>query len=326
MDRKIAKKIDDIVMARGRVLICAHRDPDGDSIGCQLAFYEYLRKRRSGLVVANHGELPRKYQFLDPRGVVKQPGQVKPGRWGAAVVFECSNLDRVGDIKKLLRPDTPIVNIDHHVGNSAFGVVNWIDGAASACGEMVYDLIRAMRGEITPRIAELLLTTILTDTGRFHYKSTQPDTLRTVADLMDAGADLKKLTDRLFFCYTEPQFRFINYIMARADILEDGKICLLKIRQRDLKKFNVLYRDLEGLVDTTLTLAGVKIGALLREMEGGWTKISLRSTGQLSIVPLARRFCGGGHRNAAGCQIDKPLNQAVKELAQTATRYLRDRH
>lgn len=324
MDKRIAKKIETCLSRPGQILVCSHRDPDGDSVGCQLAFYDFLRQRRRRVIVANNGELPLKYQFLDPRRIIKQPDAIKSVRWAAAVIFECSGLYRVGQVAELLRPDTPIVNIDHHAGNRRFGTINWVDQDASACGEMVYELVRALGGRITRRLAELLLTSILTDTGRFHYKSTRPRTMRIVAELMEAGANLKKLTDLLYFSFPETQFRFINSVLARADIRENGRICLLKVKRRDALKYGVMYRDLEGLPDRTLTLDGVKIGALLKEMKGGWTKISLRSTGKLSIVPLARLFSGGGHPNAAGCHIDKPLNAATEELVRAATRYLTD--
>ena len=322
MDQRITRKIEPFLVRPERILVCSHRDPDGDSIGCQLAFYEFLRQRRAGVVVCNDGELPLKYRFLDPRGVIRQSGDVKRARWAAAVIFECSDLSRIGNVAELLDADTPIINIDHHTGNRRFGTVDWVDRDASACGEMVYDLVRVLGGHFTPRMAELLLATILTDTGRFHYKSTQPKTMRIAAELMEAGADLKKLTDRLYFSFPEGLFRFIYTILARADIRNSGQICLLKVRRRDAARFGVEYRDLEGLVDCTLTLGGVKIGALLKEMKDGWTKISLRSVGRLSIVPLARHFAGGGHPNAAGCHIDKPLDQAVEELAAVAATYL----
>ena len=324
MDKRIVRQIKSHLVRPERILICSHRDPDGDSIGCQLAFYEFLRQRRSGVVVCNDGEVPLKYRFLDPRGIIRQPEQVRRTRWAAAVMFECSDLSRIGCVAELLDADTPIINIDHHAGNRRFGAVDWVDSEASACGEMVYDLVRVLGGRITPRVAELLLAAILTDTGRFHYKSTSPRTMRIAAELMEVGADLKKLTDRLYFSYSAGQFRFISNVLAGADIRRDGQICLLKVRRRDAARFGVAYRDLEGLPDCTLTLEGVKVGALLKEMENGWTKISLRSAGSVSIVPLARYFSGGGHPNAAGCQIDKPLDKAVEELVKAATRYLRD--
>ncbi len=181
MNKRIIKQIEEYISRPEPVLICAHRDPDGDSIGCQLAFYDFLRQRRKGMVVSNDGELPAKYQFLDRRRIIKQPDKVKPRTWSAAVIFECSSLDRIGRVQDLLAPDTPLINIDHHNGNRRFGTVNWVDRDASACGEMVYRLVRVLGGRITRWPAELLLTSIITDTGRFHYKSTSPRTMRIVA-------------------------------------------------------------------------------------------------------------------------------------------------
>ena len=156
MNKRDANRIAALLKNASRILITAHRDPDGDSVGCQLAFYEYWTKQlKKKADVINHGVLPRKYEFLDRRGIIKSPAQFKrKPKWDAAVIFECSALDRIGSVADMVPDGLPIVNIDHHQRNTSFGAVNVLNCKAAACGEMVYNLLRLQKANITPKMAQ----------------------------------------------------------------------------------------------------------------------------------------------------------------------------
>ncbi len=318
MRKADADKIARALKGASRILITAHRDPDGDSIGCQLAFYEYWTTQRGGKAdVIDHGSIPRKYHFLDPNSVIRSPGQVKrPGRWDAVVVFECSSLDRIGSVQSLVRSNVPVINIDHHRHNSQFGAVNVLDPTAAACGEMVFDLLRLWKAKFTPAIAQLLAAAILTDTGRFHYHSTTPRTLQLTASLMRLGADLTALTDQIYYSYHPNHFRLVQRVLSNAQMKAGGRVCFLILRKSDRKRFHVPMRELEGLVDYTLYVRGVKVGALLKELGPRETKVSLRSRDSSDVAEIARQFGGGGHLNASGCLIDLSIPQAIRVLTE----------
>lgn len=317
MRKSDAGKIAALLRPASHILITAHRDPDGDSLGCQMAFHEYWTAQKKGTAdIVDHGSLPRKYRFLDPKGLIRSPRQIKrPVRWDAAVVFECSSLDRIGSVQSLLTDGLPIVNIDHHGQNSLFGSVNVLDPTAAACGEMVYDLLRFWHARITPHMAQQLAAAILTDTGRFHFHSTSPKTLELTAKLMRLGADLTALTDQIYYSYNIHHFRLVQHVLGTAQMRAGGKVCLLTLRIADRRRFGVPMRELEGIVDYTLYLRGVKVGALLKELSPRKTKVSLRSSDSSNVAEIARHFGGGGHRNASGCTIDLPLKEAVAALA-----------
>ncbi len=319
MNKQDANQIAGLLKGASRILISGHRDPDGDSIGCQLAFYEYWTKQlKKKADVVNHGVLPRKYASLDPKGIIKSPNQFKrKPRWDAAVIFECSALDRVGSVEAMVPPGLPIVNIDHHQRNTSFGAVNVLDCTAAACGEMVYDLLRLWKAKITPTIAQQLAAAILTDTGRFHYANTTARTLEVTADLVRYGAKLAKLTDEIYYSYPLAHFRLMQFVLGNAKFHSGGTICLLTLREADRKRFGVPLRELEGLVDYTLYLRGIKVGALLKEIGENKTKVSLRSSGNADVAAIARAFDGGGHPNASGCVIDLPFEQALRVLTKT---------
>jgi phosphoesterase RecJ-like protein len=280
-----------------------------------LAFYEYwTRQRRRRADVLNDGPLPARYRFLDPDKVIQQPSRRTRPEWDAAIVFECSSLDRVGAVLPLLPTGLSIINIDHHQDSVRYGSVNVVDSSRSSCTELVFDLLKLLRAKLTPRVAQLIAAGILTDTGRFRHPSTNIRTLETMATLLRLGADLTELTDRIYFALPESHFRLVHHVLGRAELRAGGRICFLSLRCRDLRKYCVPLQEMEGLVDQSLSLRGVMVGVLLKELGPRRTKISLRSPGSVDVAALARRLGGGGHKNAAGCLMDLPLLAAADEL------------
>ena len=317
MTKADAKRIADALRKTKRLLITAHRDPDGDSVGCQLAFYEFwVKQLRRKADVVNHGQLPRKYKCLDPTGLIKSPTKMRgKGPWDGVIVFECSSLDRIGSVTRCVDEDSTIINIDHHQHNSRFGTVNVVDSEAAACGEMTYDLLKYMGAKINSCIAQQLAAAIITDTGRFHYRSTHPRTLELTAELMRKGANITALTDAIYYSYPPAHYQLMQHVLGNAQMRSGGRICFLTLREKDRKHFGIPLRELEGLVDYTLYLRGVEVGALLKEMAKNKTKVSLRSTNSVNVAEIARKFGGGGHHNASGCVIDLPLDEATHVLA-----------
>jgi phosphoesterase RecJ-like protein len=137
------------------------------------------------------------------------------------------------------------------------------------------------------------------------------------ADLVRHGAKLAKLTDEIYYSYPLAHFRLMQFVLGNAKFHSGGTICLLALREADRKRFGVPLRELEGLVDYTLYLRGIKVGALLKEIGENKTKVSLRSSGNADVAEIARKFDGGGHPNASGCVIDFPFEQALRVLTKT---------
>lgn len=313
MNSAAARRIATALRGAKRLLITAHQDPDGDSLGCQLAFYEYWTKQKKRKAdIINHGGVPNKYAFMDPRGLVKQITDKKSWPlWDAVVVFECSSLDRTGNVESVIPGGVPIINVDHHQKNTSYGAVNVVDTSRAACGELLFDLLKFWRGKITKSMAQHMAIALVTDTGRFRHPSTNSRTLEIAAALVAAGADLTDLTDRIYFQMTEPQFRLIHQILANAQLRLDNTLCMLLLRQSDLQKYGIPARDTEGLVDYSLSIKGVRVGALLKELGPKQTKISLRSPDSIDVAKVARQFDGGGHKNAAGFMVDLAIDEAA---------------
>lgn len=312
--RKEIKQILEAIHRAKRILVTSHLDPDGDSIGSQLALVAYLEKRGKKVLIANQGILPSKYSFLDPHQkiILHRSAKVLRFKPDLVIVLESPYLERIGWVKEAIPAGVPLINIDHHPDNISYGSINYLDSQAAAVGEMVYDLLLNVGFPISSAIANWLYAAILTDTGRFRYSATTPRSLRICAQLVDLGADARLLTDKIYFNFSEENLKMLGHVLSGLELHSRGRICCLTVDQKSLEHFQVSTGDTEGLVDYSLFINGALVGALFKEVGPNRTKVSLRSQNNLDIAKLARKYGGGGHKNAAGFALNQPLAQAKK--------------
>lgn len=314
---RLISNIIDLIDQKQNILLSSHVGPDGDSLGSQMAFYLYLKSLGKNVWIYNEGHIPHYFSnFTTIEQVVTEPDKwlVPESGFDLAIIFECTSLDRIGDVKNLVSDGMEIINIDHHLENGEYGRYNYVDTGASSVGEMILRIFK--RADFLPdiNVATFLYIAILTDTGRFHFSSTTPDALRAAADLVEVGLDVKDITDKIYYCATKEQMRLTTKVVADMELFYDNQVCILTLRRSALNKYGLKYGDVEGLVEWTMRIKGVKIGALLKDKEDNFTKISLRSQGNMDVYKLAQFFNGGGHMNAAGCQIETDLDSAKEQL------------
>ncbi|HEX9912350.1 MAG TPA: bifunctional oligoribonuclease/PAP phosphatase NrnA [candidate division Zixibacteria bacterium] len=307
-------QIIELVEKSKRILITSHIDPDGDSIGSQLALKGWLDNLAKEVRIINWGKTPSRYLFLDDKRSIEDLDSPSIKTWDADMVFvlECPNLERIGKVRELIREGNKIVNLDHHPDNSAFGDLNCIDTEASALGEIIYELLIYAGYKLNKEVATQLYSAILTDTGRFRFSNTTPKSLKICADLISRGANPKEINNKIYYNNSEPALRLLGFVLQNLEVLEDGKVSFMVIGQKNLKDFKVPVEDIEGFVDYSLFLKGVEVGALFKQKDKTLTKVSLRSQNSFDVASLARIFGGGGHKNAAGCTLNHDLNSAKK--------------
>lgn len=313
--KKKLKQILKLIKKSKTILITSHMDPDGDSIGSQLAWGAFLKRHKKQFKIINQGQIPEKYLFLDPQNLIENidSQDYSDFRPDAVFIFECSYVDRIGRVQKIISPKTSVINIDHHQDNQKFGRINILDKKASAVAEIIFDLFKLAKFKITPQTANCLYAAILTDTGRFRFSSTTSKCLKVCAELIDAGADPKLLTDKIYYSVNLSDLRFLGYVLSQMEIAEDGKISSIALKKEILDRFQINTENTEGIVDYSLLLKGVKVGILFKEIGPDKTKVSLRSQNNIDISKIAKAFGGGGHKNAAGCLLRTNMQEA-KEI------------
>jgi phosphoesterase RecJ-like protein len=314
---KTVEKIVDFVNASNRILITSHRDPDGDSIGSQLALDGFLQSFGKPIRIVNQGLLPRRYTFLDPQNRIegldletrKENLDFDPD---LVFVLECPCPDRLGEVKTIIPEESTLINIDHHPDNVRFGTLDYVDLQASAVGEMIYFLLKDYDFTITPLMANQIYAAILTDTGRFKFSNTSARCLSVCAELIELGADPKILTNRIYFDHSLSFLKLLGSLLESLEVRNGGKTCSVSIDRFLLSNYGVNPEEIEGIAGYSLFLSGVEIGVLFTEIEERKTKVSLRSQDHFDVSKLAKVFGGGGHKNAAGCILNYDLERAKK--------------
>lgn len=312
--KKEIKRIANLINSTNQVLITSHKDPDGDSIGSQLALAQLLKDKRKDFRIVNQGNLPSKYRFLDQDGQIMTKSPKKAFQAGLAIVLECSTLDRIGWVEELIGAETKIVNIDHHSDNASFGTINYIDHKASAVGEMIYNILVYIDFPINSTAATQLYSAILTDTGRFRFANTTPRCLHVCADLVTLGANPKLITDSIYFSHEKNYMWILGHLLTNMEFFAEERICCFTLNRATIRKHSVRSTGTEGLIDQTLFIRGVMVGILLTELDGQKVRVTLRSQGKVDVSKLAKSFGGGGHRNAAGCTVAGRLTAVKKSI------------
>jgi bifunctional oligoribonuclease and PAP phosphatase NrnA len=312
------RAVADELRSSERFLLTTHENPDGDALGSLLALQGILGqlgKDSVMYVAAKEFPLPVEYRFLPLEEVFHEPPADIVDR--VLVFLDCGNIDRTPD-GFLRSTDSRVVNIDHHHDNTRFGEINLVDVAASSTAEIVYGLARMMGAEITPEIASALYVGLVTDTGRFSYENTGPDTHRLAAALIEAGVDVNDTYRRLYERVPIEKLRLMARALEKIERREDCKLALTYISAADYAETGGSDAFTEGIIDYVRALEGTRAAAVIRDLGESATaarKVSLRSTdGDVDVSAIARRYGGGGHRRAAGFSTDLSYEQIVEAL------------
>jgi phosphoesterase RecJ-like protein len=283
--------------ARQRFVIASHVRPDGDAIGSALALAYALRTLGKDVRVVSRDPAPP--FLLDFPGVAAieiTPHVDDPA--DAVVVMESSDLTRTG-VAGLERGF--IVNIDHHVGNTMFGAVNWFDLSASACGEMAFDLVRELGVPLSYEIALHVYIAILTDTGSFHYSNISPRTFDICRRCVEAGVVPSAVARAVFDSNSLGRLKLLGAIMNGMELDPSGRVATLVIDRRLAADCGGTYDDTEGLINQPLTVKEIQAVVFFKEVGPDDWRVSLRSKGNIDVHAVAQQFDGGGHKNASGC-------------------------
>jgi phosphoesterase RecJ-like protein len=310
----------DLIETHDRFLVTTHVRPDGDALGSEVGMAGLLRQKGKDVRVVNASMTPPRYGFLDPgRSLFEHFGSgVAPADLAdreVLVILDLSAWNQLGDMAGFVRDfPGPRVVVDHHVSQDDLGAVFLKDTTAEATGTLVARAFHDLGAEITPEVATGLLTAIAMDTGWFRHPNTGAGTFRTVAGLVDAGAEIDRIYRLLFEQNTLGRLKLMGATLSGLRTDSGGRIAYATISREDLANTGAIPQDSEDLVDFTVSLSGVSVGMLFIEQLRGGVKVSLRSRTGLDCARLAGRFGGGGHRAAAGATLPEPLSESVERV------------
>jgi len=294
-----------------RFLIASHRNPDGDSLGAQLALRRILSALGKESLIVAADPVPRHYRFLPDWRAIRLLKRPRPdSKFDCLIVLDSSSYPRTG----LESWNKPLINVDHHADNTRFGTLNWVEAHSSCCCELIFSLFRKLRIPGDSVLAEQLYVGLLTDTGGFRFSNTSRQVFSMAADLLGLGVDGYRVTRSIYNTSTLAKMRLRGRILSEASLQCDDKVCLLEMEPKLPEKYGASPEDTEGISDETLAIAGVEVGVFARPNDNQ-TKFNLRSAGRVNVGAIARLFGGGGHQEAAGCTLNMSGAEAGFKLA-----------
>jgi phosphoesterase RecJ-like protein len=286
-----------------RFLVSSHQRPDGDAIGSAVGCALALRELGKQADVVMDGVPPhflQPFPAVDQIRVLTHVDEVTDG----AIIMECSSLDRTG-VRGLDR--SPVLNIDHHVGNTRYGALNWVDESAAACTELLFTLIETLGVRLTPAIATHVYLGLLTDTGSFRFSHITPRSFEIAQRCVEAGANPQWIARTHYDSSTLGRVRIFGHVLNTMQLDPSGRVALLTMTHEAAAASGASYDDTDGIINFPLSVKDIQAVGFIKESDGNEWRVSMRSKGDIDVGAIARAHGGGGHKNAAGCSARGPL-------------------
>ncbi|MDX1546632.1 MAG: bifunctional oligoribonuclease/PAP phosphatase NrnA [Rhodothermales bacterium] len=318
-----------LLLRHERFVLTTHVRPDGDAIGSELALAAFLKRMGKQVRIFNSDPHPENLDWLPGSEALEvfsnAPAQLAAVAGADVVaVLDTNAQDRLGTLAEPVRNSGAVkVLIDHHTEPETWFDAAFAEDTASSTGELIYELICAHDpGLIDAAIASALYAAIVTDTGSFRYSSVTPAVHRITADLIERGGLRPDVIYTALYETRTPQgLRLLARVLGTLAIHYEGLLSTLVVSQRMLQETGASSEETEGFVNYGLSVEGVQVGLIFTETAHG-TKVSFRSKGDRHVDAWARALGGGGHRNASGAFIRRPLDVVVDEVIASAADYL----
>ncbi len=317
IDQSDADRVLAMLKTATRICLPTHQNVDADGLGSPLAVHHALAQFGiDSFLLVSDGKLPHSLKFIPGVENAVIYGSDTLPDYDMLCMVDCSDKSRLGafyqDDPDRVSGATPIVNIDHHITNDLFGVENIVEPAAASAAEIVSELLNLWGVEMTESIAECLLAGIYGDTLGLRTEATTARTMRTAADLVDAGANPAAITEALF--RLKPASTVCLWRRALENVAWTGSVIWIEVNHEILQECGAEQSEAEGLVNFLAGTDGSLVAAILFESESGW-RTSLRSLRtEVDVAAMANEFGGGGHPRAAGCQVTGGIEERTAFL------------
>jgi phosphoesterase RecJ-like protein len=318
---KYTKELSNLFSASKNILIICHINPDGDSIGAQLALFHYFKSkgRAVSLLAPNH--LQEFLKWMDGADLInifikdRKKSLLLIEEADLIIMLDFNQSGRLGEAEDAVRVSkAKKIIIDHHLDPENFADIIISDPSKCSTSELVHELICGINGStfINRVYAEALYVGIITDTGNFEHGAYSSRTFRIVADLLDSGIEKEKIIDLIYNNFSSDRIRLQGFALnERMVVLPEYKTAYIFLSKEDLKLYNHVKGDTEGFVNMPLSIKGINFSVLFIEKEN-FIKLSFRSRGQFPSNEIASLyFSGGGHRNASGGEYSDTLDNTI---------------
>lgn len=309
MDKEITKLIDE----SGSIAIFPHVSADGDAIGSSLALGIALRNAGKKVAIYIEENIPNVYKFLPEIQLASFYNDTNE-IMDLNIALDTGDVGRLASRGDAFFKAPCTINIDHHVTNTKFAHLNFVDAVSASTGEIVYRLLKEMELKIDTDIATCLYTAIATDTGGFQYQNTTAETHRITAELLSTGINVGELSQRIFDNTTYEKLKLQQKSIELLELYENAKLAVVTLSIEDISSTGAKDEDCDGIVNIGRSIESVEVSVLIKEKPNNEVRVNLRSKTYVDVSEIAAAFDGGGHKRAAGCTIKGELEDVKTKL------------
>ncbi|QXW66129.1 bifunctional oligoribonuclease/PAP phosphatase NrnA [Streptobacillus moniliformis] len=301
---EIKEKID----KHDNIILSAHVNPDGDAFGALFAFKfmieKYNKNKKVDIVIQY--ELPRFIYKFDESKYIKNDIDENVE---LVIMLDTANIDRAAINKEVFNLAKETINIDHHISNSKYLNINYVEDISSTC-ELLYKFLDVFNIELDEKIAKFMYLGIINDTGNFRHSNVTENTFDVASKLMKVGVDNREITN-ILFSKSREKVKVFGKTLVEYKYYEDLKFAFFYISQNDMKNMSISEEDTDGISELLLSIEDVDIALFVREDKEAKLKGSFRSK-NIDVNKLASRFNGGGHVLAAGFRFSGKLEEILE--------------
>ena len=326
----LAPQIFEEVQKAKKILLHCHPNPDCDSAGSSLAWMYYLKSLGKEVTVIIGDSVPAKnlsvlpgYEQIEPKNYF----EIKPEEFDLFIINDAADITRVSSKGEVVFPKSmKTIVIDHHPSNPGFAEINLVVDEYIAAGQIIFELFKLWKVEITREIAVNLIMSIHTDSGGLKYAPTSSETLRDYADLVDIVPDYHDVIFKYENMKDREELKFQGLVLNSIEEYFSNQVALVAISLDKLLQNKINPQNAYGQANRLISVPDWKIGITLFEKEKNVIAISCRTADSenFDLSVFTQAIGGGGHKAAAGATLKMSLPDAKKLLLDKITELFPD--
>ncbi len=305
----------ELIKMKSAVIFC-HARPDGDTLSCAFALYYAFLKLGKQVKIA----CSTKVSAANVKMIPFLPETEVDLGCDAFISVDTPTVEQLGSLGYVFQKHKNTFAIDHHISNTRYAKYNYVKNLPS-CTLVIFEILKQIGVDIDKRIANFLLTGVITDTNNFSLAGITPDVFKATYELTELGADFSEVFQKAICNLTKNQAMLFGHVLSKVKYYHDDRLAIMTISKKDLDEFSVDEDLTVGLVDYLSKISSVEVGVSILESKANFYRISFRSR-KVNVSDIASVFGGGGHKNASGAAISGYYEDIIDKLVFTVGNYL----
>ena len=314
-------KVNEVISSANKICLTTHENPDGDGLGSEVAVYHHLHELGKDVRIINCSPTPEMFDYININNCIETFTASDHLEWlksaDLAIVFDVGDFTRTRVIKDLIDDyGISVMNIDHHPHPENHGFTyNIVDIKSAATGCMVRSYLKEAREKpLTKEICDGIYTAVMTDTGCFRYSNTDTYCHSIAIECLENGVNTNLIYQKIYENSSKKRVSVLGEMISNISYDLEGEFAWSIVTNGVMKKYNATKNDLEGFADFIRSIEGVEVALVIYEADLRSCRINFRSNGRFTVNNIAKSFGGGGHAFASGAVVNKPLDEAKKEI------------